>query len=151
MGPVLTTLLFGSSEGRPYLSVLFGGSYTTLMVCGNSIPEDQLQTVPGNVVCLHYGFARDSGFTRPLMSYQNAGANIGICTGTGAWSNLAGAPNLMLENVSSGHASLAKLRGGVSLVAHWSSDPAFTHSVFAWPGFLAAAGLAWNSATPTVG
>ena len=34
------------------------------------------------------------------------------------------------------------------MVAHWTSNPAFTHSIFSWPGIVASAGMAWNPATP---
>ena len=34
------------------------------------------------------------------------------------------------------------------MVAHWTSNPAFTHSIFSWPGVVASAGMAWNPATP---
>ena len=79
---------------------------------------------------------------------------MGICTGSGAWNNIAGSPEAMLDSQLAGHKALSQLcapGAGVSIVAHWSSDPALAHSVFAWPGIAAAAGLSWNvPGTPDV-
>ena len=44
--------------------------------------------------------------------------------------------------------ALARLDGSISVVAHWTSNPAFTHSIFSWPGIVASAGMAWNPSTP---
>ncbi len=87
------------------------------------------------------------GFTSALSRVQDSGHHVGICTGTGAWNNLSGSPDAMLASQVAAHRAMAGMGApgaGVSIVAHFSSDPALAHSVFAWPGIVAAAGLAWN-------
>ncbi len=122
----------------------------TIMVCANSVlAADPPVSLPSNVVPLQYGFQKASGFTEALAQLEELNAStVGICAGTGAWNNVSGSPASMLSNVHSAHHALAKSDGCVSVVAHWNSDPAFAHSIFAWPGFVASAGLAWNPTTP---
>ncbi|TRY72713.1 hypothetical protein TCAL_01136 [Tigriopus californicus] len=148
LGPVLASLLFHSPDFHGNMKLLFP-NYDECMffMCANNIPLS-LSSIPSNVILLHYGFQKNNNFSVALNQFHDIGAGLGICTGTGAWSNLSGCPENMLMNVTNGHNALAKVNGRVSIMAHWCSDPALTHSVFAWPGFLAAAGLSWNSATP---
>lgn len=148
LGPVLASMLFHSRDFHGNMKLLFPNyDECIFFMCANNIPIAQT-SIPSNVILIHYGFQKNNNFSVALNQFHDIGANLGICTGTGAWSNLSGCPESMLMNVTNGHNALAKVNGRVSIMAHWCSDPALTHSVFAWPGFLTAAGLSWNSATP---
>lgn len=89
-------------------------------------------------------FQKSSRFTEALIPYRNAGLSIGICSGSGAWSNLTGSPEAMVMNVLSANYSAHKLHATALVNVNWASDPALNHFVFSWPGFLLSAGLAWN-------
>ena len=83
-----------------------------------------------------------------LGQLLDSGLSVGVCTGTGAWNNLAGSPDSMMASQLAATRAMSKLGApcsGVSVTAHFSSDPALAHSLFAWPGLVAAAGLSWNS------
>lgn len=168
IGPVLSTLLFGGNGDKGDQGNLVEALFPkaeVMFVCGNGLAAalgsdgEDLCYVPGlpmSAVVLHYGFGQSGGFTAALSRFQRAGHHVGVCTGTAAWDNLSGSPDLMLAAQSAAHSALGHLAGpggaasGVSLVAHWSADPALAHTIFAWPGFLASAGLSWNSSTPLV-
>ena len=82
---------------------------------------------------------------------MEAGLNVGTCSGTCAWSSLAGSPNAAINNGYSAARTFERL-GSSTLVAHvtahWSSHPSLGHFVFAWPGFVIGAGHCWNKSTP---
>eukprot|EP00095_Tigriopus_kingsejongensis_P012477 maker-scaffold323_size206388-snap-gene-1.15 protein:Tk12477 transcript:maker-scaffold323_size206388-snap-gene-1.15-mRNA-1 annotation:"Tankyrase-1" len=148
LGPVLSSVLFNSEDFARSMKLLFPNFEECIFfLCANCIPPN-VSSIPSNTILLHYGFQKGTNFSVALNKFHDIGANIGICTGTGAWSNLSGSPENMLINAMNAHSALTKVNGRVSVMAHWCSDPALTHSVFAWPGFLTSAGLAWNPDIP---
>jgi len=87
-------------------------------------------------------------FREQLTKYSDHGLSLGVCTGTSAWNSLAGSPEAAMAANAAAHRALDETCGrshGVSIVAHWCSDPALTHTVFSWPGIVYSAGLAWNT------
>ena len=59
--------------------------------------------------------------------------------------SLAGCPEAAINNIY-GATQCAVSHGALGLVvANWTGFAHMTHHCFAWPGFITAAGLAWNS------
>ncbi len=93
-------------------------------------------------------FQKQEAFTNALSSFVQDGLGVAICNGTFAWSNLAGNPEVAVNNAIAASVSLKKCSGLGVAVAHWSSHPSLAHPIFAWPGFLVGAGLSWNPEVP---
>lgn len=154
LGPKLTSLLMTPPSWKDKectLRNLFPVSdVTTFILCGNSLQASGVgpRSVPAGVMVMHYGFQRDEAFTNALSGFNATGLSVGICSGTNAWSNLSGNPSVALYNASSAAKSIHRYSGVGMTTAHWSSHPSLAHLSFAWPGFLAGAGVAWNTETP---
>ena len=93
-------------------------------------------------------FQKNEAFTNALSAYICEGLPIVICTGTTAWSNLAGNPEIAMNNALAASRSIRKSSGMGLINAQWSSHPSMTHLTFSWPGFLMTACLSWNSNVP---
>ncbi len=59
---------------------------------------------------------------------------------------MAGRPATMAANVARAAAAAHQTEAGGLLVAHWAGSPALAHLTAALPGWILAAGLAWNPA-----
>ncbi len=59
---------------------------------------------------------------------------------------MAGRPATMAANVARAAAAAHQTESGGLLVAQWAGSPALAHLTAALPGWILAAGLAWNPA-----
>jgi hypothetical protein len=91
---------------------------------------------------------KNEAFTNALSGFIQCGLPVSVCSGTVAWSNLAGNPEIAINNGISAAKCMRKNSGVGVTTAHWSSHPSMTHGTFAWPGFVLGAGLGWNSNIP---
>lgn len=93
-------------------------------------------------------FQKEEAFSNALSGYIEAGLPVAICSGTNAWSNLAGHPDVAFSNTYSASKTINKVKGSGLINAHWSAHPSMTHVTFAWPAFITTACLSWNCDTP---
>ncbi len=114
--------------------------------CSSSIAPLRCQC---HVYYLVYHFLqKNEAFSNALAPFVAKGLPVAICCGTSAWSNLAGNPEVAINNSSAAMRALRKNAGIGVINAHWSSHPSMTHVAFAYPSFLLNASLSWNSDIP---
>ena len=110
---------------------------------------------PATVYCrchvyylVYHFLQKNEAFSNALAPFVAKGLPVAICCGTSAWSNLAGNPEVAINNSSAAMRALRKNAGIGVINAHWSSHPSMTHVAFAYPSFLLNASLSWNSDIP---
>ena len=124
-----------------------------LLVClkfNHVVPKNtvQSQVVLFHVYLLYHFLQKNEAFSNALSPLVARGLPVAICCGTSAWSNLAGNPEVAINNSSAAMRALRKNAGIGVINAHWSSHPSMTHVAFAYPAFLLNASLSWNSDIP---
>lgn len=92
-------------------------------------------------------FQADYNFGASLLEMSQSSCSSCVCVGTAAWSNFAGCPEASLCNIYHGTINAVNNSSLGLIVANWSGSCNFTPRVFALPGFLLLAGLAWNHNT----
>ena len=124
-----------------------------LLVClkfNHVVPKNtvQSQVVLFHVYLLYHFLQKNEAFSNALSPLVARGLPVAICCGTSAWSNLAGNPEVAINNSSAAMRAVRKNAGIGVINAHWSSHPSMTHVAFAYPAFLLNASLSWNSDIP---
>lgn len=76
-----------------------------------------------------------------------AGANILPSSGTASYNSLAGCPASTYANTKKAIKTAQEQDSIGIIVAHWSGSHHLTSHIFAWVGYLVAAGLSWNPQT----
>lgn len=157
IGPALTSVLASSNMAGEHTAINPWESLglppdTSLIVCSNvlrqSNDEKIVLNVPFGALLTEYGFQADHDFSPARDSALTEGRSHAVCTGTAAWSSLAGFPEAGICNVFGGVVDRRwEDRTTVTIVAHWSTPASLTPLVFMWPSIAVAAGLAWNGST----
>ncbi|GLH15836.1 Poly [ADP-ribose] polymerase tankyrase [Gryllus bimaculatus] len=120
----------------------------TLFVCSNGLGRrPPPPALPPKMVLVQYGFQADYDFLEWAQQFRRHGALTCLCPGTASWNSLAGCPEAAVCNVYLAIQAAVELRSLGIVVAHWSGSYHLTPHPFSWPGFVVAAGLAWNPST----
>jgi hypothetical protein len=103
-----------------------------------------LQDVPQDAIPLEWGYEADHPFDANSRLLAERGLTFYVCPGTSSWNSLAGRTDNMLANVSSA-AEAGRAHGAAGLlITDWGDNGHIQPMSVSYPGFLAAACLAWN-------
>lgn len=158
IGPGLTSVLASSVIAEKGINnpweCLGIPANASLIICANVLKDVSAQRVPLGALFMEYGFQVNHDFSTAQETAMKNGRPHAVCTGTAAWSSLAGFPEASTYNI---HEGVVEKHGtgdnlfcnsrSVVVVAHWSTPASLTPLVFTWPAILVCAGLAWNGRT----
>jgi hypothetical protein len=106
-----------------------------------------LRRVPADAIALDWGYEADHPFADEMARLRAAGLEFYACPGTSSWNSLGGRIDNALQNLAA--ASVAGCAAGALgyLITDWGDNGHLQPLPASYPGFLAGAGFAWNSAS----
>ena len=105
-----------------------------------------LPDLPAGVTLVEWGYEADHPFAVRCGRLAAAGVPFWVAPGTSGWTSVSGRWSVMTANVAAAADAAVALGAQGLLVTSWLALP----PVSDWPGFVWAAGLAWNPSRPPV-
>ncbi|MBN1261411.1 MAG: family 20 glycosylhydrolase, partial [Anaerolineae bacterium] len=106
------------------------------------IPE-----LPADAIAMEWGYEANHPFAEDCRHFAEAGLDFYVCPGTSSWNSIAGRTDNMLGNLMNA-AQNGVLTGAIGLLnTDWGDHGHLQPLPISYAGFLAGAGVSWNTNT----
>ncbi len=104
-----------------------------------------VRQLPEGTIGLVWGYEADHPFAEQCQKFREAGIPYYVCPGTSSWNSIGGRWENCLLNLRNAAANGAEGRADGYLINDWGDGGHHQFLPISYLGFLAGAGLAWNS------